>query len=176
MFTSVRFQLLCWLITQRRLGDRHQSSQGFTLIELLVVIIIIGILSAIASVSFLDAATKAKGAEARANISAILKVQQQYYLEQGHFAGNLQDLAVGINELTTNYRYRVHPGTGNDRDINGNQVTVFASAIAIPQTQVRGYMGKVWLDTFNGEVSTKTVLCEGGIGETYFMNGQVYCP
>ncbi|MGK7891708.1 MAG: type IV pilin protein, partial [Leptolyngbyaceae cyanobacterium] len=107
MFTSMKLRLLCLLVDQRRRGDR-QSTQGLTLIELMIVIVIIGILAAIASGSFLGAVTKAKGAEARTNLGAILRAQQQHYMERGEFARNLDELPLGITEVTTHYEYRVH--------------------------------------------------------------------
>ncbi|NEQ95128.1 MAG: prepilin-type N-terminal cleavage/methylation domain-containing protein [Cyanothece sp. SIO2G6] len=176
MSIFVKFCLRCLLVTQQWVDDRDYSTQGLTLIELLVVIVIVGILSAIASTSFFNAATRAKGAEASVNLSAILKEQQHYYLVNGEFANHLDDLGLGIQEITTNYHYKVRRGRNPDEDINGNMVSEFAVAFAEPITKVRGYVGKVWLDNFGSEATTKTVLCEGDIGEIAVMDSKLYCP
>ena len=85
----------------------QKANDGFTLIELLVVIIIIGILSAIALPSFLSQVNKARGSEAKVNLSAINRTQEAYYLENQEFANNLDDLKLGIRD-TSNYVYHVY--------------------------------------------------------------------
>ena len=155
-------------------GKRPHSLQGLTLIEVLIVMVILGILGAIASPSFLSQTTRARESEAKVNVGAMLKAQQVHYLEYSSFATNLEDLSLGISSETKHYKYRTHLSS-NHEDANNNDIAELATAIALPQTNVRGYMGKAWLDAFHGAATIKTVLCEGGLNESYFMDGKTYC-
>ena len=85
--------------------NKQNNNYGFTLIELLVVIIIIGILSAIASSSFLNIVRKAKEAEPTLKINGANKIQTNYYSENGEFSRDIADLE--LPEKTKNYVYDV---------------------------------------------------------------------
>ena len=85
--------------------NKQNNNYGFTLIELLVVIIIIGILSAIASSSFLNIVRKAKEAEPRLKINGANKIQTNYYSENGEFSRDIADLE--LPDETKNYVYDV---------------------------------------------------------------------
>jgi len=61
---------------------------GFTLVELMVVVAIIGILAMIAVPNFLKMRSKAKTAEAKANLGAISITEHVYYTENSLFVGN----------------------------------------------------------------------------------------
>lgn len=58
---------------------------GFTLIEILVAVALIGILAAIAIVSFGKQTRKARGSEANAMFAALRIAQEQYHLENGAY-------------------------------------------------------------------------------------------
>ena len=66
-----------------RKKGRHLIEKGFTLVELMIVIVIVGILSGVALPNFLSQSTKAKGTEAKSQISAILKSAASMYSESG---------------------------------------------------------------------------------------------
>lgn len=155
---------------------RHRQKalpdKGLTLLELLVSVVIVGILSAIAVPSFLSFSTRARHAEAQVTVGSMLRAQQSYYTWKNEFAASLPDLELGISD-SQHYRYRVHQFTGH-RTLSGDQVDG-TTAIAIPLTNLRGYMGKVWVDGSTGALEVKSVLCEGDIGATYFMDGRTYC-
>ncbi len=69
-------------ILNRKKG-RNLPEKGFTLVELMIVIVIVGVLSAVALPNFLSQTNKAKGTEARSQISAVIKGASASYLENG---------------------------------------------------------------------------------------------
>ena len=79
---SLNSQLKLALLNRKQ--GRNLIEKGFTLVELMIVIVIVGVLSAVALPNFLSQTNKAKGTEARSQISSIIKGASASYLEGGN--------------------------------------------------------------------------------------------
>ena len=76
-------------------GDRMRgNSKAFTLIELLVVVLIIGILAAVAVPQYQKAVIKSRYATLKNLTKSLADAQEVYYLSNGHYADNFDDLDV----------------------------------------------------------------------------------
>ena len=107
--------------------------RAFTLIELLVVVLIIGILSAIALPQYRKAVERAHAAEAKIMLRAIANAHQVYYMANGTYANDLEDLDIKVpgsdldsllSKQTENFRYGP---TGA-----GSALNSFALAVRLP--------------------------------------------
>jgi type IV pilus assembly protein PilE len=83
------------------------NKRGFTLIELLVVITIIGILGGIAITSYIGVTLKAARSEAYSNLEALRLLEEQFFAENGNYAGPAANTAA-IQALLPGFR----PGAG----------------------------------------------------------------
>lgn len=74
-----------------------KNTKAFTLIELLVVVLIIGILAAVALPQYNKAVLRARYTQLRTYSNAIVKAQKAYYMANGTYAEDWDELAVEIN-------------------------------------------------------------------------------
>jgi prepilin-type N-terminal cleavage/methylation domain-containing protein len=131
------------------------NGNGFTLIELLVVVIILSVLTAIALPSMLNQSNRARQAEAKMYVGALVRAQQAYFSEHSQFAADLTMLVASIPAETSNYTYTITLGGGP----NNANVVVSANA----KTDVlRSYSGMVELNVVEAtrEAINLTALCE----------------
>lgn len=81
--------------------DTESSKKGFTLIELLVVVLIIGILSSVALPQYQKAVEKSRAASVFANMQAIARMLDVYYLANGSYPDDRLDVVdIGLNGCT----------------------------------------------------------------------------
>jgi prepilin-type N-terminal cleavage/methylation domain-containing protein len=77
----------------------HHNKKAFTLIELLVVVFIIGILAAVALPQYQKAMRRAKASEILTLIKAVAAAQDIYYLTNGAYSINFDDLDLKIHGI-----------------------------------------------------------------------------
>ena len=70
--------------------------RAFTLIELLVVVLIIGILAAVAVPQYMRAVEKSRAMQAVAMVKIIGDAQEIYYMANGEYADNFNDLGIDV--------------------------------------------------------------------------------
>ncbi|HEY9651212.1 MAG TPA: type IV pilin-like G/H family protein [Coleofasciculaceae cyanobacterium] len=114
-------------------------------------LILLGIIAAIALPSFLTSANKARQAEAKNNVGAMVRGQQAYQLEKGNFSQSIQDLGIVIQPETENYRYQIVP--------QSDKKSVMVTAQAKRET-LKSYTGAVFIIKKDEKARTIAGICE----------------
>ncbi|MBD2578208.1 type IV pilin-like G/H family protein [Oscillatoria sp. FACHB-1406] len=114
--------------------------------------------------------------EGRTYVGSMNRAQQAYFLENNEFAESLEKLGIGIPPSTKNYQYQTV------------RTPLFAINYALPrQRKFKGYVGIVFSDKRQGELTTDTFLCEDSTVEAntfkqrmmalpWIENGVIRCP
>ena len=76
-----------------------KRQRGFTLLELLIVIAIIGVLTALATVSYSNAQKKARDAQRKSDLKAIQNAMEQYYADEAEYPESTADCNPGADYL-----------------------------------------------------------------------------
>ncbi|MRI32301.1 prepilin-type cleavage/methylation domain-containing protein [Endozoicomonas sp. OPT23] len=93
---------------------------GFTLVELMVVMAIIGILAAIAMPSYEQYLREGRRAEGQAALLDIASRQEQYFLDNKIYTGDLTDLGLNANPFITDRQfYSIASGCPGNECANG---------------------------------------------------------
>ncbi|MDD6153731.1 MAG: prepilin-type N-terminal cleavage/methylation domain-containing protein [Elusimicrobia bacterium] len=90
------------------------KERGFTLIELLVVVLIIGILSSVALPQYQKAVEKSRAVEALTMIKAAIQAEEVYYLANGDYTDNVDELDLVIPSTDNFWLEGVYDGDEDD--------------------------------------------------------------
>jgi general secretion pathway protein G len=136
------------------LGGESMKQRGFTIVELLIVIVVIGILAAITVVAFGATQSKARDAQRKSDVEAIVKALELHYNDKGFYPNS------------TTY-------TPGSTTINAAWSTTADASWANLEAVLQPYINKLPRDpTSTPAVDIRSV---AGYDYQYFGNQSTYC-
>ena len=86
----------------------HRTARGFTLLELMITVLIVAILAAIAYPSYQSYLARAYRSEAYTALNQWANLQEQYFLDQRHYASDMTNLGAPAHPFVTDAgHYRI---------------------------------------------------------------------
>ncbi|MDJ0845469.1 type IV pilin protein [Crocosphaera sp.] len=105
---------------------------GFTLIELMIVTIILGVLAAISIPQLFAMVAKARETEIQTQIASLLRAENVYYLEHGHFA------KISNREMR-NHTHGLDVAISNDYYDIRTTLAIHYNAVRVKATAIKNY-------------------------------------
>jgi type IV pilus assembly protein PilA len=146
----------------RSAREIEPAEDGFTLLELMMVILIIGILIAVLTPTFLGASTRAKDRAAQANLRSALTGAKSWYLGTPDYTG--LNVPAGLLSLKTDtggltfLAAASAPSSNKTISVNG----VSASQVIISGRSTSGSCFYIFDDEVNGTTQFATLAGGGG--------------
>ncbi len=85
----------------KRRGYPFCNSRGFTLAELMVVVSIVAILASVAIPAYINYVNRAKQSEAASMLMTARLEMEEFYTDNGHYAGTIQCLPSFVSSANT---------------------------------------------------------------------------
>ena len=127
---------------------RQANNKGFTLIELLVVVIILGILSAIATPSLFKQVEKSRQTEAKIVLGNLNRAQQAYRFEHGTFT------TIANLQITFSGKHYIYANSGTPNSFGAVHI---ATVVSTFENDLKDYSSAVGQTTSG---SSTVVICE----------------
>lgn len=151
--------------------ENQLKSGGFTLIELLVVVLIIGILAAVALPKYQLATDKSRYSTMMDTARSIASAQETFYLANGTYATDWDELALDIKGEPYEGRLRIGKALfGIERNYTSsilydgdNRIAAFTIYHRFGTSQ---YAGKIMCFSYQNHRERGKKICSG-IGATY---------
>ena len=93
---------------------------------------------------------QAKQIEGTQIVGALLRGQQAYYLENSKFSDSFEELGLGIQSETDNFKYEI--------SLQGDKSAMITAQAK--DDSLKSYTGAVFATEVNGESTTVTGICE----------------
>lgn len=91
---------------RKKIETSYFILSGFTLLEMLIVVVIIAVIAGIAIPTYNKTVRRAKIKEAEAQLELIYDAEQQYYLDNGSYTSNEDELGLGSLD-SPNFDYTI---------------------------------------------------------------------